>query len=127
METAGPEGRHLWKAGHRIRVYLGLHTRRAADDAQPHPSLAHERITVRQERQTEWMRQPSGDDGDFQPVLLGRVEGVRSGGQRHRGDADLRLPLLGGQGHCNSGERHRTCKRTRHIEGRFYTVGAPPL
>src|SRR6185503_8742191 len=47
METAGPEGRHLRKAGHRIRVYLGLHTRRTADDAQPHASLAHERITVR--------------------------------------------------------------------------------
>ena len=81
------------------RVYLGLDTRRAADDAQPHTSLGHERITIRQERQTEWMHQPSGDDGDFQPVLLGRIEGVGSGAQRHRGDADLRLPLLGREGH----------------------------
>ena len=97
-------------------IDLRLRARRAADDAQPHASLGDERIAVGQKRQAERMRQASGDDGHLHPVLLGGVERVRAGGQRDRRDADLRLPLLGDQGHGDGNEGHHTHKGTRHIE-----------
>jgi hypothetical protein len=97
VQAAGSERRHLRQSSNGIGFYFGFRPSCTTNQPQPDASFADQRVAVGQKRQTERMRQAAGNDRDLQSMLLGRIEGIRAGGQRHGSNADLRLALLGNQ------------------------------